>query len=266
MTVTAHRRPIASHPAFAPVIALWFAALLGLTVAVLPAALIAPLLATMGMDQLLPLPPAARVTASALAATIGALIGFVLARPFARRAGRDPRPLYSETEPPFEDTVDEAPARRPLRVREELADGFGDESQVASSAYATPGQPEPLPVTFAAAPRGLASQEGFMILTPQPIHPPRPVPDLETLLDQFDTAFAAFSAVEGSRTVAVERPRADPVRAFVAQQTGVPAPQPAPAAPPLGPLVPDHQAELRSALDKLARSQRGDDLMQPKKI
>lgn len=93
-----------------------------------------------------------------------------------------------------------------------------------------------------------------MILTPQPVHPPRPEPDLEELLDQFDSAFEAFRAGAGAGAGS----KADPVQAFVAQQTGVPAPVPSQAASPLGGLVPDHQAELRAALDKLARSHRGE--------
>ncbi len=154
--------------------------------------------------------------------------------------GGDPRPIYAEAEPEFEAPVEEQRRRRPLHVREELEGGFGDESQVM-----------PAPRILETQPR---AQEGFMILTPQPIHPPRPEPDLEALLDQFDTAFEAFRAGEGTRAErAGSPPGADPVQTFVARQTGAPAP--GANASPIGGLVPDHQAELRAALDKLARSQ-----------
>lgn len=241
----ARRRPIAGHPAFAPLIALWFAALFGLTVAVLPAPVLDRILAAAGLGGLVSLTLPVRLAASAVAAAIGALLGYALARPFARRAAGDPRPLYAEG-PEFEDAASEAPARRPLRVREEFGGGFGDDSEVGSAASAHPELPAAPGVVSA------QEQEGFMILTPQPVHPPRPAPDLDALLDQFDSAFEAFRAGEGASA------QADPVQAFVARQTGAPAAVPGPAVSPLGGLVPDHQAELRAALDKLARSQRGE--------
>lgn len=245
----AQRRPITSHPAFVPLIALWLAALLGLTVAVLPGQAVERALAAAGLTALVPLTPAGRIAACAIAAAIGALAGYALARPFARSNG-DPRPVYAEADPALDEIVSEAPIRRPLRVREELADGFGDESQVVPPDRAPAEPPPEAPRAFAAPAQ---AQDGFMILTPQPIHPPRPAPDLEALLDQFDTAFSAFRSEEGARSeAAAQRPGADPVQAFVAQQTGAPARDPS----PMGGLVPDHQAELRAALDKLARSQR----------
>lgn len=250
----ARRRPITGHPAFAPLIALWFAALLGLTVAVLPALVLERILAAAGLGELVPLTLPVRIAASAVAAAIGALVGYGLARPFTQRAAGDPRPLYAESEPPFDDAASEAPARRPLRVREEFGGGFDDESEVVPSA-STEAEYADLPAAPSVSEQAQA-QEGFMILTPQPVHPPRPEADLEALLDQFDSAFEAFRAGESAGS------KADPVQAFVARQTGVPAPASAlslgPAASPLGGLVPDHQAELRAALDKLARSQRGE--------
>lgn len=232
------RRPITSHPSFPPLIALWFAALLGLTVVVLPEAALARGLGAMGLGGLLPLTLAIRIAFAITAAAVGALAGYALAKRIARHMGGDPRPIYAEAEPEFDAPVEEPRRRRPLHVREELEGGFGDESQVVP-----------------APPRILETQprvhEPFMILTPQPIHPPRPEPDLEALLDQFDTAFAAFQEGEGVRVAAAGPPGTDPVQTFVARQTGAPSPP----ASPMGGLVPDHQAELRAALDKLARSQ-----------
>lgn len=265
MTATAQRRPITSHPGFAPVIALWFAALLGLTVAVLPGGVLERVATALGLGAMVPLTPGGRVMASALAAALGAPVGFVLARIFVRRAAADPRPIYAEADHHIDEAIREGPVRRPLRVREELADGFGDESRVAYSAHAEPVQDGPEAAVEAVLGRHAMaataqSEEGFMILTPQPVHPPLPAPDLEALLDQFDSAFASFRAGEGARGGSVPSQSADPVQAFVARQTGVPASSPGPAAgsSPLGGLVPDHQAELRAALDKLARSQRGE--------
>lgn len=237
------RRPITSHPSFAPLIGAWFAALLGLTMAVLPDALLARALSALGLGGPLPLTLAIRVAVAIVAAVFGALVGYALARRIAPRMAGDPRPIYAEGEAEFEAPVQAPRRRRPLHIREELDGGFGDESQVIP---APPRILEPQPRT----------PEEFMILTPQPIHPPQPEPGLDALLDQFDTVFAAFSASGGARTgSASPPPGADPVQTFVARQTGVPAPTAVPPASRMGGLVPDHQAELRAALDKLARSQ-----------
>lgn len=248
------RRPITSHPAFAQIIAAWFAALLGLTVAVLPTAALERGLAGLGLAGLVPLTSATRMVTAVLAAAIGAIIGQVLARRFSRRAEDDPRPIYAEAGHVLDEPA-EVPARRPLRVREELAGGFGDESQLSPD-LAPVELADARAAAFAAQAQDqeqLPEQDSFMILTPQPIHPPRPASDLDALLEHFDTAFAAFRSGEGARpSDAGQRPDADPVQAFVARQTEVPAP----SASPIGGLVPDHQAELRAALDKLARSQR----------
>lgn len=237
----AQRRPIASHPAFAPVVALWFAALFGLGVAVLPDALVERALAALGLNALIPLSAAGRLAASGGAALAGGLIGLALGRLLARRLLHDPRPIYSEPEPrAAEDVQPLEPARRPLRVREELAEGFpgGAGASVESSEAPTGADEE-----------RFRSEETFMILTPQPAHPPRPAPDLDALLAQFDNALAEYSAT-GEPRAAPRTGDPDPVHAFVARQTGSPAPS------ALGGTLPDHQAELRAALDKLARAQR----------
>ena len=236
----AQRRPIASHPAFAPLVALWFAALLGLGVAVLPGALVERALAGFELNALTPLSTTGRLVASGVAALVGGLVGLALGRLLARRLLHDPRPIYSEPEPVVEELEDIEPARRPLRVREELADGFDGEPEDSARAVDTARRP--------AAGR---LEEGLMILTPQPAHPPRPAPDLDALLAQFDDALAAYGEDEEPRPAPGDG-EPDPVHAFVARQTGAPAPS------PLGGTIPDHQAELRAALDKLARAQRGE--------
>lgn len=249
----AQRRPIASHPAFTPLLALWFAALLGLVVAVLPAALLERLLGAVGAGALAPLTMTARIIASGGAALAGALLGLALALPFARRGRRDPRPIYDEPEAPVEHPVAEASARRPLRVREELAE---DMHATGQKGVAEGDLPPAVRAAPPGAPATAEGDEGFMILTPQPVHPPRPAPDLEGLLEQFDTALAAFRSGDEDRTARANG-APDPVHAFVARQTGAPVSGHAPS--PFGGRMPDHQAELRAALDKLARAHRKDD-------
>jgi hypothetical protein len=242
----AQRRPITSHPAFAPLLALWFAALLGLVVTVLPAPLLERGLGVAGAGALVPLTSGGRLTAAAGAALVGALLGLALALPLARRGRRDPRPIYAELEQPIEPLGADEPVRRPLRVREELAESAPEDgSTIPLDA------PEPAPLDAFAKPRVAEADEGFMILTPQPVHPPRQGPDLERLLEQFDTAISAFRAGDDGPP-ARRGGGPDPVHAFVARQTGTPSPS------PLGGLMPDHQAELRAALDKLARAHRKD--------
>ena len=246
----AQRRPITSHPAFAPLIALWFGALFGLGVAVLPAPLVERALDAVDLGALVPLAPAARIVASAAAALAGALLGLLLAMPLRRRARRDPRPIYEDHAIPSEEPVHDQPVRRPLRVREELGDSAGEEDESAPMPRFTAS-----PAERSAESRMAEAEEGFMILTPQPVHPPRPAADIEGLLAQFDHALASFRSAEDSGSARVPG-RQDPVHAFVARQTG--APVSGQTQSPLGGPVPDHQAELRAALDKLARAHRKD--------
>lgn len=239
----AQRRPITGHPAFAPLLALWFAALLGLGVAVLPTPLLERGLNGLGGAALVPLTTTGRLIASGAAALLGAALGLALALPLYRRGRIDPRPIYAEPEPLAEHSVEQEPVRRPLRVREELAEHTPEPAESRNAGAIEP--------SVASQGQAVRADESFMILTPQPVHPPRPAPDIETLLEQFDSALAAFRTGEDPLS-----PRApgnpDPVHAFVARQTGTPAPS------PLGGTMPDHQAELRAALDKLARARRED--------
>lgn len=259
----AQRRPLTSHPVFVPLVALWFAALLGLIVVVLPQPALDRAFTAAGAGALLPPSDAGRAIAAAGAALAGALLGFALAWPLARRGRRDPRPIYAEPELPIEDPVSDAPIRRrPLSVREELAEEMPGEwpaaapaEMSASSAESDAAIIEPVAESAPPKPPVAEAEEGFMILTPQPVHPQRQAPDLDALLSQFDSALAAFRSDDEDRPV--QRPGGtDPVHAFVARQTGAPARGLAPS--PLGGAMPDHQAELRAALDKLARAHRKD--------
>lgn len=247
----AQRRPIASHPAFVPLAALWFAALVGLGLVVLPAPVLERLLAGAGLGALVPLSLAGRLVACLAGALAGCLVGFALGRLIARRAMRDPRPVWVEPaalplEPPRPE-----PVRRPLRVREELEEPPLPEEPIPASDADREGDFE---YAEHLSPLASASDEGFMILAPQSLQTPRPAVDLDALLAQFDTALAAFrpDAQEPAANSA-EPGGGDPVHSFVARQTGTPA------RTPLGGTMPDHQAELRAALDKLARLRRSED-------
>lgn len=238
----AQRRPITSHPAFTPLVVLWFAALFGLAVAVLPTPLLSAILASSGLAGLVPEPELARLAACLVAALAGGALGALVGKAFARRGRPDPRPVFHEPLAEAEDIA--TPAMRPLRVREELEHQM--RSPVAENGHAEEVAGEVEDERFAAA------DEGFMILTPQPSHPGLPDGELEGLIAQFDRAIAAFRSDAPVTPGRVAEQGPDPVHAFVERQTGTPAPS------ALGGRMPDHQAELRAALEKLARAHRVD--------
>lgn len=77
-------KPFSAHPAFPVIVALWFAALLGLGTFVVPPANFAGLVVGTGLDELIPAaaPPlgdTARLAISAIAALLGALLGLAIA-------------------------------------------------------------------------------------------------------------------------------------------------------------------------------------------
>ena len=90
----AAKPPISLHPAFPAVVALWFAALLGLGSMVLPVALIDRVVAISGFSTLVPAaqPPLgfmARGLIALAAALTGAAIGVAIARRVARAHDAD---------------------------------------------------------------------------------------------------------------------------------------------------------------------------------
>ncbi|WP_133366076.1 hypothetical protein [Qipengyuania sediminis] len=214
----AQRRPIASHPAFAPFAALWFAALLGLGTAVLPAALTRRVLARGGVA----VDP---IMLSLAAALLGAAIGFAIAWLLRRRTGLDPRPRYEEYGELDDHPEPVPPPRRPLHVREELFHADQDETSPSD-------ERDPVAVAGAGLAEGRPGDA--------------PAPDLSALLSRFDQAIARY---EGDPAASAP---GDPVAAFFARQT---------AEGERGPMaghMPDHQAELRAALDKLAEARQRD--------
>lgn len=101
------RPPLSTHPAFPAIVALWFAALLGLGTLVMPAALFERAFATVGMTSQIPLGFATQSAIAVVAGLIGASAGLAIARRVAAVHARTPR-------------LGHAAPSRPLRVREEL--------------------------------------------------------------------------------------------------------------------------------------------------
>jgi len=84
MSASRTTKPLSAHPAFPVIVALWFAALLGLGTFVVPPANFEGLVVGTGLDELLPAaaPPlgdTARLAISAIAALLGALLGLGIA-------------------------------------------------------------------------------------------------------------------------------------------------------------------------------------------
>ena len=106
--------PLSLHPAFPAIVALWFAALLGVGSLVLPAALLDRVVTMTGIASLLPAAaPPLGLTARSLIALAGALAGAGLGVTIARRVARSHRP-----EPVSR--VAKFGSRRPISVHEEL--------------------------------------------------------------------------------------------------------------------------------------------------
>jgi hypothetical protein len=90
------RAPLSTHPAFPAIVALWFAALLGIGSLVLPVALIERIVAATGLAAVLssaapPLGFAARGAIALGCAVVGALLGLALARKVAQAHTPEPR-------------------------------------------------------------------------------------------------------------------------------------------------------------------------------
>ncbi|MEZ5692606.1 MAG: hypothetical protein R3D99_01900 [Altererythrobacter sp.] len=148
--------PISAHPAFPAVVALWFAALLGLGCLVVPVVLFESLFSATGIASVVPaaaapLGPTARILIALVAALGGAGVGLYLARKVAASSGTAKAPrkrefAASEAEPA------EAP-KRPISAREELGsdsldEPVTDESEMAVQAPAPmPGRRRALSVT-----------------------------------------------------------------------------------------------------------------------
>ncbi|MES2700983.1 MAG: hypothetical protein V4647_15335 [Pseudomonadota bacterium] len=115
------KSPISTHPAFPFIVALWFAALLGIGSLVVPVQVVEQIILTTGLSSIIPqAAPPLGFTATALIAltctVAGGLAGLLIARKVAQ-AHRAPAPAR------FSSTV--AAARRPISAHDELGeDGF----------------------------------------------------------------------------------------------------------------------------------------------
>lgn len=147
---------ISAHPAFPAVVALWFAALLGLGCLVVPVIIFETISSASGIASLFPaaappLGPTARIAIALLAALGGAGIGLLLARKVAAASGtvqaaRKRAPGIAEP------NIAGSP-KRPISAREELGSLSLDESIAATESHDTDdGSGASAAVRFAPAP------------------------------------------------------------------------------------------------------------------
>lgn len=116
----ANRRPISTHKAFAPIVALWFAALLGLGSMVLPVELIERMVLRTGASSYLPMiAPPLDLAGRAIVAIVLALLGGAIGQVIARRLGAAHSPSTGD------ETV--AETRAPISAYAELGDAEVEE-------------------------------------------------------------------------------------------------------------------------------------------
>src|SRR5690606_15272615 len=152
----ASKPPISQHPAFPAIVALWFAALLGIGSLVLPVALFESLVIATGLHTVVsvaepPLGVAARILIALVGAGLGALAGLYIARKVTA-AQAAPRfvPVPVRREPKSAE-----PAKRPISAHEELgADGFDEPVEDLRSAP-IPGRRRALSLTEESGPSEL---------------------------------------------------------------------------------------------------------------
>ena len=108
--------PLSLHPAFPAIVALWFAALLGLGSLVLPAVLLERMVVATGVASIVPAAaPPLGITARGIIALAGALAGCGLGVLIARRVAQAHRP-----EPVSRVAKLAGGSRRPISVHDEL--------------------------------------------------------------------------------------------------------------------------------------------------
>ncbi|MEZ5680798.1 MAG: hypothetical protein R3E14_05820 [Erythrobacter sp.] len=273
----ANKQPISSHPAFRWAVGLWFAALLGAGLFVMPDSTHAAIRQTLHIDGLVPADAIGKAALAGIAALVGLLLGVVLGgRVAALNAARD----YDEDDAEYEEVswqesgaepveeIAEEP-RRPFSPREYFGDGHAD---ALAEAGETDEHEDDLEQTEsfgvdhpeAAEFDDIVAEEEETVLLPAPqsIATPPVATPLETADDGApealgDLPLAALTdrlqrALNASRARPETPPAADqgdldPVIAFLRRE----ADRTTPGASDDGPE--DTQAALRSALDRLSK-------------
>ena len=118
--------PVSAHPAFPAIVALWFAALLGLGSLVLPTALFERVTVASGLAEVFaaaapPLGVTARIVVALAAAALGALAGLAIARQVA--AANAPQPVHPPRRRAAPRRAARRAAKRPISAHEELGEG-----------------------------------------------------------------------------------------------------------------------------------------------
>ena len=144
------KAPISAHPLFGAVVALWFAALLGLGSAVLPAGLFESLVNRSGLSAVLPsaAPPlgfTARMLIALAASGLGVIMGLVIARQIstaqvAAKPSRKVRALDNAPQPAIE-TEDTQPTARRRSFTPAVPES-APEPLIEEAALAAPFEPE----------------------------------------------------------------------------------------------------------------------------
>ena len=235
------KRSIFEHPALPLWGALWLAALVGLGVMVLPDWVIGRAVVASEIDAVVPdlLPPldlARHIAISLAAAAVAGLVGLVLfslvSRMVRRRHTPDWDELTSELDVAPEELAERVP--RPLRVREELDEGFDAEDDMA---------PYVQEADFVSCSPDIGDQQ----LTRGESTESLEDADLATLVERFDRALDRLT-LDWS----------DPEQPSPSSATA-PAASFEPAVDPVDDLPNDQtseRAELRAALDHLARARK----------
>ncbi|MCP9221983.1 hypothetical protein MKP08_04375 [Erythrobacter sp. LQ02-29] len=140
---TAASATIPAHPLFSAFVAIWFAALFGIGVMLLPIALLEALVVRLGIDSVIPAaaPPLSDTAHLLLAlafAAVGALLGLVLARMVAsQEPARAPAPHPRKAA----DRHRDAPVKRPISAIEELGEeGLGPVRDIVPARHERPAE------------------------------------------------------------------------------------------------------------------------------
>lgn len=221
----AAQAPISAHPAFPAIVALWFAALLGLGSLVLPVALYERASEASGLSSLVaaaqpPLGVTARILVALAAGGLGVFAGLAIARRVIAASLRDQAPRRSAPARAAAQS-EHSPAKRPISAHEELGeDGLDADDGEALLRDPLPGRRRALSVTDD------SPRSEFLDHAPLSEADPEPL-DL--------AGFDALAAVEYEHVADAPAPaqragplRADPAPAAIAEgQTMTPAHPPA---------------------------------------